>query len=109
MKYLFTLITLAILITSCDEYNWETADNGFLSYSYMEEFVKQKLKSPGTATFPGTYERFNHIAKTGAKEYVIKSWVDSQNSFGGTVRTNFVGEIVQLGPDQFGLVSLDFY
>ena len=63
--------------------------NKFLAYNYAEQFVKQKLKSPSTANFPGTSEKINHITDLGNGKYQINSWVDSQNGFGATLRSNF--------------------
>lgn len=60
-----------------------------LAYNYAEDFVKEKLKSPSTAKFPGLLDRDKHIAKTSEGVYKIYSWVESQNSFGATIRTRF--------------------
>lgn len=59
-----------------------------------EEFLKEHLKSPGTADFGGVlggdYQRPETcVAKIGDDTYRVKGWVDSQNSFGATVRTDF--------------------
>jgi hypothetical protein len=61
----------------------------FLAYNYAENAVKKKLKSPSTAEFPGTIEKSKHINYLGGGEYQINSWVDSQNSFGAIIRSNF--------------------
>ena len=57
-------------------------------YHMVEEVVKKRLKSPSTADFPSATEFINHIKST-YEGYEINSWVDSQNSFGATVRTYF--------------------
>lgn len=70
-------------------------DNKYLAYSYAQEFVKQKLKSPSTAEFPAGFSaKEEHVLNLGDGEYLIKSWVDSQNSFGATIRTNFDCKII---------------
>ena len=48
-------------------------------------------------------ERFVNL---GDKKYWIVSCVDSQNAFGATVRTNFVGEVQQVN-DGWKLLSLE--
>ncbi|MGA9591266.1 MAG: hypothetical protein WBV11_15660 [Salegentibacter sp.] len=63
--------------------------NNFLAYSYAEDAVKKHLKSPSTAKFPGTIEKNEHVQYLGNGEYQIHSWVDSQNSFGAMLRSNF--------------------
>lgn len=62
-------------------------DDGVIAYTYSQDYVKQKLRSPGTADFP-------RASKVGIKRlapyrYRITAYVDSQNGFGGTVRTNY--------------------
>ena len=63
--------------------------NKFLAYNYAKDFVKENLKSPSTAEFPGVSEKDRHTTSLGGGKYKIVSWVDSQNSFGATIRTNF--------------------
>ncbi|MEX2363113.1 MAG: hypothetical protein WD597_05795, partial [Balneolaceae bacterium] len=64
-------------------------DNKSMAYYMCEQWVKQRLKSPKTADFPSVFEgKFDNIFKDGA-EYQIWSYVDSENSFGATLRTGF--------------------
>lgn len=49
--------------------------------------VKENLKSPQSAIFP-TYESYM-VTKEGDKLYRVTSYVDSQNSFGAMIRTDF--------------------
>ncbi len=69
--------------------NSSSSTNKFVAYSYAEDFVKQNLKSPSTADFPGVSEKDQHITNLGGGKYRIESWVDSQNSFGATIRAKF--------------------
>lgn len=100
------LIVIAILIIIL--YNYESSgdsssssgsssSNKFLAYNYAEDFVKKNLKSPSTADFPGTYEKDEHITDLGGGKYKIKSWVDSQNGFGATIRTKFSCTMIFIG------------
>ena len=68
--------------------------NRMLAYNYAEKFVKQHLKSPGTAKFPGLFEKDEHITELGNGEYRINSWVDSQNGFGAMIRSRFSCKII---------------
>ena len=78
-----------------DRYNSSSSSSSsystdkFLAYNYAEGFIKQKLKSPSTAKFPGISEKDQHTTYLGSEKYKIESWVDSQNSFGATIRTKF--------------------
>jgi hypothetical protein len=57
------------------------------AYVYAEEAVKKKLKSPSTAIFP--YFDTSSLSKSSDGSYTISSYVDSQNSFGATVRSQW--------------------
>jgi len=54
---------------------------------YAEDFVKRNLKAPKTAEFAPRRETFIESKKCGV--YTILSYVDSQNSFGAMLRTEF--------------------
>jgi hypothetical protein len=71
-----------------------TDTNKMLAYNYAEDFVKQRLKSPSTAEFPGLFEKADHITELGNDEYLINSWVDSQNGFGAMIRSKFSCKII---------------
>lgn len=59
-------------------------------YSSVKEYVKKNLKSPKTAEFPRAIESQNHVKKVDKNTFTVKSWVDSQNSFGALIRTKFI-------------------
>tara|TARA_B110000196_G_C20909299_1_gene549755 strand:+ start:217 stop:792 length:576 start_codon:yes stop_codon:yes gene_type:complete len=54
---------------------------------YVQKAVKQNLKSPATAEFP--FYDDSQIQHIGDCVYQVRSYVDSQNSFGATIRTSF--------------------
>jgi len=88
--------------------NWRTDDNSTMAYIMLEDFVKERLVSPGSARFPGVFDgRAEHITSLGNRRYRITSWVDSQNSFGAVLRTHFTAEIEQIDEDRWRLISLD--
>lgn len=51
-----------------------------------EHFVKQNLKSPSTAEFGSSTE---NITKLNDSTFEVRSYVDSQNSFGAMLRMNY--------------------
>ncbi len=77
------------------KYIYDT-DNSSYAYALITDYVKDKLKSPSTAKFP---------SKSGVKisknndTYIIQGYVDSQNSFGATIRTKYIAEIKQIGKE----------
>lgn len=87
--------------------NWRQEDNSTMAYIMMEDFVKNRLKSPSTTEFPGVWDgRADHIRKVGAHTYEINSYVDAENSFGASIRTRFTGTIKQISKDEWQLQSL---
>ena len=105
IKHLLSILSISIFIFiaigSSDSDSSSSSSEDLLAYNYAEDFVKQKLKSPSTAKFAGLFEKRDHITKVGDREYRIRSYVDSQNGFGATIRSNwsctikFVGNNVQ--------------
>ncbi|NUS29800.1 MAG: hypothetical protein HOV92_37055 [Streptomyces sp.] len=84
--------TLTIcLVTSCSS-DGKPLDGA--AAVMCEDFVKQRLKSPGTADFPGVmdadYANTKVLSDTRPWKYEVTGVVDSQNGFGATVRSNYV-------------------
>lgn len=63
--------------------------NNLLAYNYAEGPVMKNLKSPSSAKFPSIKEKSDHTDYLGNGEYHINSWVESQNSFGASIRAAF--------------------
>lgn len=64
------------------------------AWVYCQSFVKQVLKSPGSADFGGVlsgeYQSpSEHTKHIGDGVYECKGWVDSENSFGAKLRNRF--------------------
>jgi hypothetical protein len=76
--------------TEATNANGLTSGQEITLQTFAEMDIKSYLKSPKTAEFPGIleYEEW-HFLKDG-DEYVVKSWVDSENSYGALIRSNFV-------------------
>jgi hypothetical protein len=66
------------------------------AYIVSQYAVKDQLKSPSTAEFPLLAESVNNYAEG---YYLVKSYVDSQNSFGATVRNKYTVVMQYLGGD----------
>lgn len=67
-----------------------------------QQFVKQSLKSPSSADFGGvfsgeaqSYE--DTVTEIGEGEYRVRGWVDAQNAFGATVRSDFDVTVEYIG------------
>lgn len=67
-------------------------DAGIMS----ERFVEKKLVSPGTAKFPSwwnDHDKDVQVIDWGDGRFHVMGWVDSQNSFGGLIRTKYLCEL----------------
>jgi hypothetical protein len=65
-------------------------NDAVMSYIKLKRFMTERLKSPTSADFP-----INPVstANMGNCKFKITSFVDSQNSYGATIRTRFVGVV----------------
>lgn len=108
----FAIIVGVIYMMSSDSDDSSSSSdydtNTFLAYNYATEFVKKQLKSPSTAEFASTFEQADHTTHLGNQRYKISSWVDSQNSFGATIRTEF-SCIIAFEGDEVRCENLELY
>jgi len=61
------------------------------AWAHMQGYAMRSLKAPSTAKFP--FGGHRDVTALGEGRYLVESYVDSQNSFGATVRTSFRGVI----------------
>jgi len=77
-----------------------------------QQFVKDKLKSPGTADFGGVFSDYQKpddvVTDLSGGKFRVRAWVDAQNSFGAKLRNRFVCELEYMGNDRWRLTSLVF-
>lgn len=59
------------------------------AWSYATLFVERELKSPRSAKYPFAAASNGAVTYLGNDTYLVKSYVDSENSFGAMIRTNF--------------------
>lgn len=98
-----TLLILAViaiviyLIVPKPEPTANTPDMDFDAYVVAEGRVKDKLKSPSTAEFPNS--KTANIQRGADNIWIVSSYVDSQNSFGAMLRSNWVIRLQFTGDD----------
>lgn len=73
------------------EHNSSVISDATEAWIYTKEIIRRDLKSPSTAKFEFAGHR--GVKYLGDNRYSFSSYVDSQNSFGATVRTYFSGII----------------
>jgi hypothetical protein len=57
-----------------------------------KDIIEQTLKNPNSADFPSSLTSSDIYMQRNGNTVAVKSYVDATNSFGATVRTNFVVE-----------------
>nr|WSX52212.1 hypothetical protein OG409_26750 [Streptomyces sp. NBC_00974] len=87
--YAVTAVSAAALLalTACGA---GAPADGIEATIMCEKFVKQRLKSPGSAEFSGAGETsVTTISGSAPWKYQVAGHVDSQNSFGAKVRNTY--------------------
>lgn len=79
------------------------------AWAYATLFVEQELKAPSTAKFEYAAASNGKVVMTSQNKYTVKSYVDSQNSFGAMLRQYFLVEIeYQPSIAKWLLLNLEF-
>lgn len=69
-----------------------------------QEFVSDRLKSPGSAKYP-TYDP-SYVTITSPNSYTVASYVDSQNGFGALLRSDWTMHLTKNG-DKFSATNIN--
>jgi hypothetical protein len=69
------------------------------AYVMAQEFVNQRLKSPGSAVYPDYQD--GYVQRIGNNTYQITSYVDSQNGFGALLRSGWTATVQNAGNDRW--------
>lgn len=89
MRCLFALVA-AVLVSGCQR---DPCEDDFAALYYSQRLIEPLLRSPGTAEFPGRRDRGVIVNQEGECRFRVAGYVDSQNGFGGTVRTRYVMDL----------------
>ena len=97
---LIPVVFLVWLLSSCEWKSKSACENDVEAFVIAQDFVKQQLRSPSTANFPGVTDPGVSSNSTtlpdGRCGFNVYLYVDAQNAFGGIVRQNF---LVTVAPD----------
>ena len=77
------------------------------AYYTATNFVKRRLKSPSEAEFPKPKYARIQLLEDGAT-YKIYGYVDSQNSYGATLRVNWYVKLI-LNGNEWQLLDMEIY
>jgi hypothetical protein len=81
------------------------------AFDVCTQFVKERLRSPGSAEFPNEFEDDGEVVFTNdpadADVWTVTSHVDSQNGFGALLQSDFVCQVRHVDGTQWRLVDLN--
>lgn len=81
---------------------------GAVAFEMCKDFVRERLRSPGSAVFRNYYEDDGEVLVIGSGKgpYTISSSVDSENGFGALLRTDFSCTVTNTVGDTWTLDDL---
>ena len=85
----------------------ENESRRLAAYRTATDYVRQQLKSPSTAKFPSITDA-NITWTPDGRLYTIFSYVDSQNSFGAMLRTQWFAKLQYLDNGNWSVLDFDF-
>jgi hypothetical protein len=104
-------IIVAIVATSGDGKSGDNRPGEHMAAIMCEDFVKDKLKSPGSAEFPGVmdsdYAKTTELSKKKPWKYRVDGHVDAQNGFGALVRIDYECSVSTKDNEDWTLDNLD--
>jgi hypothetical protein len=76
-----------------------SSDDALTAWTMAQSFVERHLKAPSTAKYPWGYS--DRVKSLGGGRYLVNAYVDSQNSFGAQLRSNFTATLRHAGGDSW--------
>lgn len=90
---IFVILTIFNSMNSNSAPKIETAESlATRAFVEAKDQISKTLKAPSTAKYPMYENHFVKITKDTEKEaeYIVRTYVDAQNSFGAMIRNNFM-------------------
>lgn len=86
--------------------DWNSTTSKIEAFVMSQEFMKRRLKAPGSADFPWYTDSEVFVLHRGAGLFRVNAYVDAQNSFGAKLRTRYICELKDEGKESWALISL---
>lgn len=102
-----SLVAIVLVGVACSDTS-ESEDMNYAAFDICTKFVKDRLKAPSSAKFRNFFEDDGEVTVTGSGDgpFVVRSTVDSENSFGAQIRGDFVCTVRNTGDSNWRLVDL---
>lgn len=104
--FFFLMIILSVFFSSCEKNTPDiptTQDACYMSHQFLDKL----LKAPSTAQYESCYDA--KVTQIGNNQFVVNSYVDSQNSFGAMIRTKYSMTLKYLGNDNWERIDYNIY
>ncbi|HEX04320.1 MAG TPA: hypothetical protein ENH10_04070 [Bacteroidetes bacterium] len=105
------LVLLPLLIVACsssESGSWREKDNTKEAFQMSQDFMRERLTDPESATFPSM--RWNDKVKverdSDSQRYQVTAYVDSEDAFGGTLRTEYIADLEQVSKGEWLLYDI---
>lgn len=106
---IIVLICAGIFHTSPAEKEKAKEDNDkAMAITMAQGFVKERLKSPSSASFPWDFGEY-HVFSSDGVEWSVSGYVDGQNSFGATLRNQWSVEMKRVPNGGWQLKTIDIH
>ena len=106
ISIIIVLIFVFLAFGSSDGDNNSSGPDKIGAKVMAQQFLEDRLKSPATADYPWA-KTDDTVTELSDNKYRYRSYVDSENSFGANVRTNFEIVVQYVGDDKWKLISID--
>lgn len=106
----YVVISVGIMVLcfySCQEKPKVLGEDQSGAYWITKEFVKKRLKAPSTAEFADFSA--STVVHQGDGIYSVRSYVDSENSFGAKIRIKFSAKVQEKENEKWELLNLEFH
>lgn len=102
--YGFIVFIIAVCFSAVNGPQTESEKPGKIeAYVMATQIVEQKLKAPGSAKFCGYTNA--RVVEYEPGKFTVMGWVDSQNSFGALMRTDFNVVLESTSPNNWNILE----
>jgi hypothetical protein len=111
----FAGIVIALIVVSCFVLSMLTRGGAgstttqvdpISAFVMCKQFVTDRLKSPATAVFPTFGDAGTQTDQLSTVQFRVRAFVDSQNSFGANIRTQYTCRVTSTGGNTWNLDDL---
>lgn len=105
----FVCLPLLLLACSTAEMGpWDQRDNSKAAYKQVQQYMNERLLNSETAKYPtlGWNDKVQVTREGETQYYRVIGYVDTEDAFGETLRTEFQADVEMVGDDDWVLLEL---